>query len=292
MIFGITGNTHKEQLWRPVADLVHWMVREGIAFRLHRNVAEGLITRGLLDEKLCASHGVERLAEHVDVILSFGGDGTLLNSAHEIGERGTPILGVNIGRLGFLADVEVAHMRETVRRLLAGDYRIEARMVLEAQADNGAELRARWALNEFVLMRSGETSMVSIEVKVDGAPLNVYWADGLIIATPTGSTAYSLSVGGPILVPGCGAVVLTPIAPHALTARPIVLPDRSVIEARVLNYERPYVVTADGKSSVLTNRPLRLTIRRARHTVNLIKLPEQHFFRTLRSKLMWGVRKS
>lgn len=292
MIFGITGNTHKEQLWRPVADLVHWMVREDIPFRLHRNVAEGLITRGLLDENLCASHGVERLAEHVDVILSFGGDGTLLNSAHEIGERGTPILGVNIGRLGFLADVEVAHMRETVQRLLAGDYRIEARMVLEAQADNGAELRARWALNEFVLMRSGETSMVSIEVKVDGAPLNVYWADGLIIATPTGSTAYSLSVGGPILVPGCGAVVLTPIAPHALTARPIVLPDRSVIEARVLNYERPYVVTADGKSSVLTNQPLRLTIRRARHTVNLIKLPEQHFFQTLRSKLMWGVRKT
>jgi NAD+ kinase len=292
MIFGITGNTHKEQLWQPVADLVHWMVREDIPFRLHRNVAEGLITRGLLDEKLCVSHGVERLAEHVDVILSFGGDGTLLNSAHEIGERGTPILGVNIGRLGFLADVEVAHMHETVHRLLAGDYRIEARMVLEAQADNGAELRARWALNEFVLMRSGETSMVSIEVKVDGAPLNVYWADGLIIATPTGSTAYSLSVGGPILVPGCGAVVLTPIAPHALTARPIVLPDRSVIEARVLNYERPYVVTADGKSSVLTNQPLRLTIRRARHTVNLIKLPEQHFFRTLRSKLMWGVRKS
>ncbi|WP_457653863.1 NAD(+)/NADH kinase [Rhodocaloribacter sp.] len=292
MIFGITGNTHKEQLWQPVADLVHWMVREDIPFRLHRNVAEGLITRGLLDEKLCASHGVERLAEHVDVILSFGGDGTLLNSAHEIGERGTPILGVNIGRLGFLADVEVAHMRETVHRLLAGDYRIEARMVLEAQADNGAELRARWALNEFVLMRSGETSMVSIEVKVDGAPLNVYWADGLIIATPTGSTAYSLSVGGPILVPGCGAVVLTPIAPHALTARPIVLPDRSVIEARVLNFERPYVVTADGKSSVLTNQPLRLTIRRARHTVNLIKLPEQHFFQTLRSKLMWGVRKS
>ncbi len=292
MIFGITGNTHKKQLWRPVADLVHWMVREDIPFRLHRNVAEGLITRGLLDEKLCASHGVERLAEHVDVILSFGGDGTLLNSAHEIGERGTPILGVNIGRLGFLADVEVAHMRETVQRLLTGDYRIEARMVLEAQADNGAELRARWALNEFVLMRSGETSMVSIEVKVDGAPLNVYWADGLIIATPTGSTAYSLSVGGPILVPGCGAVVLTPIAPHALTARPIVLPDRSVIEARVLNYERPYVVTADGKSSVLTNQPLRLTIRRARHTVNLIKLPEQHFFQTLRSKLMWGVRKS
>ena len=292
MILGITGNTHKEQLWQPVAELVQWMAQEGIPFRLHRNIAEGLIRRGLLDETLCATHAVDNLADQVDVILSFGGDGTLLNSAHEIGERGTPILGVNIGRLGFLADVEVAHMRETVQRLLAGDYRIQARMVLEAQADNGAELRARWALNEFVLMRSGETSMVSIEVKVDGAPLNVYWADGLIIATPTGSTAYSLSVGGPILVPGCGAVVLTPIAPHALTARPIVLPDRSVIEARVLNYERPYVVTADGKSSVLTNQPLRLIIRRARHTVNLIKLPEQHFFQTLRTKLMWGVRKS
>lgn len=291
MIFGITGNTRKEQLWRPVAGLLAWMQARQLRFCLHPAVAEGLQARGLLEAGVCKAHTSTDLAGDADVVLSFGGDGTLLNTAHEVGRHGTPILGVNIGRLGFLADVEVGHVRETVERLLRGEYRLEARMVLEAEADNGTALEGRWALNEFVLLRRGETGMVSIEVKVDGVPLNTYWADGLIIATPTGSTAYSLSVGGPILVPGCGSVVLTPIAPHALTARPIVLPDTVRIEARVLNEDQPYVFTADGTSTVLSDPSIRLTIRRAAHTVNLIKLPEQHFFQNLRSKLMWGARK-
>jgi NAD+ kinase len=239
MVIGITGNTNKEELWQPVAELVRWLLEHAIAFLLHENVAAGLAERALLDASTCSSRGTATLVEDSDVILSFGGDGTLLNSAHEVGSRATPILGINIGRLGFLADIEVSQVEATVLRLLEGDYRIEPRMVLEASTDSGQDLQARWALNEFVLLRSGETSMLAIEVNVDGLALNTYWADGLIIATPTGSTAYSLSVGGPILVPGCGAIVLTPSAPHALTARPSILPVAALSGVRVLSYEPP-----------------------------------------------------
>jgi NAD+ kinase len=165
-------------------------------------------------------------------------------------------------------------------------------MVLEAQASNPAHFDTEWAMNEFVVDRSGSAGMIKIEVEVNGTPLNTYWADGLIVATPTGSTAYSLSTGGPIIAPGVEAVILTPIAPHTLTVRPIVLPADSTITCRVLEEDQPYVFAADGRSSMFENHGLQFTIQRASHTVNLVKLPDQHFFHTLRSKLMWGVRRS
>jgi len=289
MRYGITGNTNKEKLWEPVASLSAWMLDQGIEFCLHESVAAGLIRRALLDATICSQRSERDLAGSVDVVLSFGGDGTLLNTAHEVGERGTPILGVNIGRLGFLAEIEEAGLQDSIRRLEAGDYRIEPRMVLSAEA-RGADLAANWALNEFVLERAGSSKMIAVDVRVDGDFLNNYWCDGLILATPTGSTAYSLSTGGPIMAPGCGAVILTPIAPHTLTVRPIVLPDTSVIEARVESRGQPYVISADGISSLIEHDSVTLTIRRGAHTVNLVKLPEQHYFQTIRTKLMWGAR--
>jgi NAD+ kinase len=292
MTFGITGNPHKDRLWQPVAALTHWMLHEGIGFCLHRDVAKGLAERGLLEEQVCAVRGTPNLAEQCDMVLSFGGDGTLLNTAHEVGARMTPILGVNIGRLGFLADIEVGQVEATIPRLLRGEYRTEARMVLEATVPDGPPLLARWALNEFVLQRNGVTGMIAVEVWVDGTFLNTYWADGLLIATPTGSTAYSLAIGGPIMAPGCGSILLNPLAPHALTVRPLVLPDSATIEVRVAEQEQPFVFMADGWGSVLEHASLRLHIRRAPHTVNLVKLPEQHYFQTLRTKLLWGQRKS
>lgn len=289
MKYGITGNTDKEKLWHPAAELVHWLRDESIPFCLHQRVADGLAARGLVEAQLCQAHSEQDLAAAVDVIFSFGGDGTLLNSAHEVGARGTPILGVNIGRLGFLADVEVGHIKEAVELLERGEYRTERRLALSADVSDGMRLATDWAFNEFVIERSGSAKLISIDVSVDSVHLNTYWADGLIIATPTGSTAYSLSTGGPIMVPGCGAIIITPIAPHTLTVRPIVLPDASVIEARVMT-KHPYVLAADGFSTLITQPSIGITIRRAEHTVNLIKFPRQHFFKTIRSKLMWGVR--
>lgn len=290
MRYGITGNTEKDKLWRPVADLVAWLMGEKIEFCLHASVAEGLAGRGLVDRALCAARTEHDLAAAADVVLSFGGDGTLLNTAHEVGERETPILGVNIGRLGFLADLEVGDVIGAIRSLEAGDYHVESRLVLAATADDGVALRTRWALNEFVIERSGAAKLIAVDVSVDDVPLNTYWADGLIIATPTGSTAYSLSTGGPIMMPGVGAVIITPIAPHTLTVRPIVLPSTCTIRATVRLGQPPYAVAADGISQLVRREGLTITIRPADHAVCLVKLPGRHYFETIRSKLMWGAR--
>lgn len=290
MIIGITGNTGKDQLWEPVADLIRWLDAEGHTFRLNVPVAEGLYERELVEPRLCIERGVSRLADEADVIFSFGGDGTFLNSAHEVGTSGTPLLGVNIGRLGFLADVEVGQVREAVTQIQAGHYSVESRLVLRAELQTESRTRQFWALNEFVIERGGPIGMISVDVYVDGAPLNTYWADGLILATPTGSTAYSLSVGGPIVMPGADVVILIPLAPHTLTLRPIVLPASSIIEAHVEVSDQSYVLAADGRSAIFQER-LSITVCQAEHRVNLIKLPGQHYFKTLRSKLMWGQRK-
>jgi NAD+ kinase len=220
-------------------------------------------------------------------------------------------VGVNIGRLGFLADIDTGGVERAVEKLEAGAFQVEKRMVLRADThlvnDTGDEtgdeasdeisnkapiLSAQWALNEFVVDRTGETGLLEIDVRVGGVALNTYWADGLIFATPTGSTAYSLSAGGPILAPGVEAVILTPIAPHTLTVRPIVLPGDAVIEVRVRPAGQPYVFAADGRNNVIDNTSegddVVLSIEKAPHTVNLAKLDGQHYFKTLRSKLMWG----
>lgn len=289
MIYGITGNTRKEKLWEPTADLVQWLREQDIPFRINGELAAGLANRQLLDDKICGDAASDALAEESDIILSFGGDGTLLLSAHEVGQSETPILGINIGRLGFLADIEVGQIKPTIASLEKGEYRVEERMLLNADVLGGDT--SYWALNEFVIERSGSAGLIYIRVTVDGVHLNDYWADGLIVSTPTGSTAYSLSVGGPIVAPGSDVVILTPLAPHSLTVRPIVLPASAVVEARVIRDDQPYVLAWDGRSQGFEHgeEPITFRFSKAPHVVNLVKLPEQHYFQTLRSKLMWGV---
>lgn len=289
MTYGITGNVSKEALWNPVAELTRRLHRKGIGFSLHRDIALGLEERGLVDLAFGTEHATDEPAADCDVLLSFGGDGTMLRSAHHVGTRETPILGVNVGRLGFLTKVGVDELDEAMDRLEAGQYVIEKRMVIECDVDGAALDVPRWALNDFVLDKSGTTSMIAVEAEVDGAPLNTYWADGLIIATPTGSTAYNLSVGGPIVAPSSNVVVVTPIAPHTLTARPIVLPDRVTIRVRVTTRGHPYVFAADGQSAELEGgAEVTFTIRRASHSVALVTFPDRDYFTTIRDKLKWG----
>jgi NAD+ kinase len=289
MTYGITGNVSKEALWHPVAELTRRLHRKDLGFCLHRDVARGLEERGLVDPAFSSQNATDDVAAHCDLLLSFGGDGTMLKSAHHVGTRETPILGVNVGRLGFLTKVGVDALDEVMDRLEAGLYTIEKRMVVECDVD-GAELDVpRWALNDFVLDKSGTTSMIAVEAEVDGAHLNTYWADGLIVSTPTGSTAYNLSVGGPIVAPSSNVVVVTPIAPHTLTARPIVLPDRVTIRLRVTTLGHPYVFAADGRSAELEGgAEVTFTIRRASHSVALVTFPDRDYFTTIRDKLKWG----
>ncbi len=287
MIYGITGNTGKERLWQPVADLIGWMQAEGLPFCLEPAVAQGLAQRRLVAASVCTAHESPHLTG-TDVLLSFGGDGTLLHSARTRGAEGLPILGVNIGRLGFLADIEVGLLREAITLMEKGDYRIEERTLLMAETPGRGLLPPTWALNEIVVERSGAAGLLTIHATVDGAFLNDYWGDGLIISTPTGSTAYSLSVGGPIISPAAQVFVLSPLAPHSLTTRPIVLPDAAVITLRVQSGGRPYVVAADGVSTMFDEEDVQIRLHRAPLSVRLIKLPQQHYFDTLRRKLKWG----
>ncbi|WP_263789825.1 NAD(+)/NADH kinase [Salinibacter sp.] len=292
MVYGITGNPTKDALWAPLAKLIDRLTDDDLPFRIHAPIATGLVEQGLVDEERCRAHAVDDVAAAGDIVLSFGGDGTLLRTAHRTGPNGTPLLGVNIGRLGFLADIEIGQIHDAIDALEAGDYRTEERLALQADLESGSGLDTEWALNEFVLDRSGAAGLIEIEVAVDGTPLNTYWADGLIISTPTGSTAYSLSTGGPIITPGVDAIILTPIAPHTLTVRPIVLPADATITCQVRENDQPYVFAADGQSTMFDEHNLEFSVERADHAVNLVKLPGQHFFHTLRSKLMWGARRS
>lgn len=287
MTYGITGNTGKEKLWQPAADLLRWLGAEGLPFRLDRRVAAGLVERGLVDAATCEAHAADDLAAEADLVLSFGGDGTLLNTAHAVGTRETPILGVNIGRLGFLTGSEVGEVEEAIRQIEAGAHAVESRVAIEAAVEGGP---ARWALNDVVIAKSGSASMIDVRVDVDDRYLNDYWADGLIVATPTGSTAYSLAAGGPLLAPNTDVLVVTPIAPHTLTTRPIVLPDTVTLEMEVTTRGQSFLLAYDGVSEVIERERARVTIRRASHAVCLVRLPGRDYFQTIRSKLSWGQR--
>jgi NAD+ kinase len=290
MTYGITGNTGKEKLWQPAANLVRWLDDEKLPFCLDERVAQGLVDRGMIGAGAYDQCEVSELAESVDVVLSFGGDGTLLNTAHLVGTQETPILGVNIGRLGFLTGAEVGEMQSAIRQIENDEHIVERRTVLAAEIEGQEGGPPRWALNDCVIAKTGSASMISVQVHVNGFYLNDYWADGLIVATPTGSTAYSLAAGGPLLAPDSGVIALTPIAPHTLTTRPIVLPNRVEITAHVTTSGQPFLFAHDGKSEVIERDSVTITVRRAAHCVRLVRLPGRGYFQTLRNKLSWGQR--
>ena len=288
MTYGITGNTTKDALWTPVAQLTRWLHRKGLAFRLHSDVADGLVERGLVDPAFGSEYATADVAAGADVLLSFGGDGTLLRTAHRA--DGTPILGVNIGRLGFLTKAEVSEVEGAIEAVEAGASGVEERMTLAVEVEGAAIGEVpTWALNDVVIDKSGTTSMIQVEATVDGTHLNTYWADGLVVATPTGSTAYALSVGGPILVPGTNVVAVAPIAPHTLTARPIVLPCDAELVLRVETRGHPFAFAVDGVSTLLDGGGgVVVRVRRADHVVRLVTLPDRDYFSTIREKLSWG----
>ena len=285
MTYGITGNPTKDALWGPLRDLVRWLDGRGLAFRLDPVLAQGLADRGLADDSLAAEHGDDGFVDGTDLLLSFGGDGTLLRTAHR--GDGVPILGVNMGRLGFLTKIEVGELEAVLQRVGAGDYGVEERMTLAVEADADTGDVPTWALNDVVVDKSGTTSMIQVEATVDGRHLNTYWADGLVVATPTGSTAYALSVGGPILTPGTETIVVAPIAPHTLTARPIVLPCDAELELRVETRDHPFAFACDGVSTVLSGGAT-IRVRRSDRVVRLVTLPDRDYFATIRDKLSWG----
>ncbi|MCD8265199.1 MAG: NAD kinase [Tannerellaceae bacterium] len=223
----------------------------------------------------------------LDVVLSIGGDGTFLRTAAWVNDQNIPILGVNTGRLGFLADVSSNQIEDTLDELFKNYYRVEERSLLRLHTDERLYKGHNYALNEVTISKRDTSSMLTIHTWVDEEYLTSYEADGLIISTPTGSTAYSLSVNGPILIPQSNNIILSPVAPHSLNVRPLVIPDSAVIKLEVESCSKHFLVSLDGRSEVF---PLghRIRVDKASYTTKVIKRYNHTFYQTLRDKLSWG----
>ena len=226
---------------------------------------------------------------HPDFLFSIGGDGTFIDAANLVGDTGLPILGINTGRIGFLTNVNRSNYKEAFDFLQNSDYQIEKRSLLQITSNNGATLPATFALNDISIHPHGE-SINAVHVEANGEQLNTYWGDGLIVATPTGSTAYSLSCGGPILVPSANVMVLTPIASHSLTVRPIVLPTDNKLKIRVESRSHRFILSVDSHRMTMDDT-VTLTVSRAPYTIPTIRLPNADFYSVIREKLLWGLDK-
>lgn len=230
---------------------------------------------------------VEELRES-DMVLSIGGDGTFLRAASIVGDTGIPILGINAGHLGFLADVPASDIIPALSSILQNhQFAVEHRSVLRLEIPDCQQRFQPYALNEVAVLKRDQSSMVSVSVWVDGLFLNQYDADGLVIATPTGSTAYAMSAGGPILEPQSASWVVVPIAPHTLTTRPLVIRDNCVIDIEVQSRNNIFLVSTDGQPVHLTTQS-RLRLTKAQHEIGVVRRPDHSFYDTLRNKLMWG----
>lgn len=287
MTYGIFGNTLKDNLWAPVYQVFTWLINKNYPVILQSDIAKGLIERGLISAQQAEQYAKRKLHQ-AEILISFGGDGTLLRAAHKVAKHQIPILGVNIGRLGFLAEIEVAMLEDSLAQLEANAFKIESRMMLDAQIETAETLKNRLALNEFVFSKSAFSNILAIETHINGKLLTLFRADGLIIATPTGSTAYSLSSGGPIVMPQTEALVVTPISPHTLTQRPIILGADIVLTAKVKEAAKPFIFSTDGKIETFDAKETTIKIQRSPFETKLVLLEKHDYFATLRNKLGWG----
>ena len=280
---GICVKPEQPQLADFVVELEEWLRDRGVRAALDPQAARWKGEQG---------PSFEEIAGKVDLVIVLGGDGTLLAAARAVGERPVPILGVNLGSLGFLTETSSDELYPALEDVLAGRYRVEERMRLEVSGERAGRGLGRFlALNDAVIGKSALSRMVELEVLADGAPVTTYHADGLIVATPTGSSAYSLSAGGPLLLPELEAIVLTPICPHTLTQRPLVLPKSSQVEIRVhLQRGAEVYLTVDGQVGEALAEGDLVRVHRAEHPVRLLVPPGRNRFQVMRAKLRWGER--
>ena len=226
--------------------------------------------------------------KNLDFFISLGGDGTLLESVTYIGKNEIPVLGINTGRLGFLATISREETEKALASLFEGNYSVEERTMLRLVSDPELFGGLNFALNDFTIMKKDSSSMITVHVSVDGELLNSYWADGVIISTPTGSTGYSLSCGGPLVFPESESFIVTPVSPHNLGARPIVVSNRSELTFRIEGRSKKFLVSLDSRFEAVDEK-VKLKIKKERFKAHLIQLPGQHYFKTLRQKLNWGL---
>ncbi len=286
MKLAISGNISKPGLRKAVGAFARVLESMGIDYVVERRIAELLVA---VDETVAERHVCETAVADVgaDILVAFGGDGTILAAAREVGARETPILGVNLGKLGFLAEVTPEELPTAIKDVVAGRYRIEERLVLEATSPSTPG-RTFHAVNDIVVDKSRSSRVIDVETHIDGDYAVTYRGDGLIISTPTGSTAYALSNGGPIVTPASRVFGITPISPHTLSGRPLVVPETSLIKVIVQSASEEVLISVDGQTQVPLRPPIELNVRKAAFPVRLVKRPDKSYFDVLRAKLHWG----
>ncbi len=286
LTFALVGNIYQTEKSAYAQDVINSLRAYHATVRVEREYHAFLRKQMEVELADCEVFDAEEIA--ADYVVSLGGDGTFLKTAAMVGSRQIPILGVNMGRLGFLAAVSPATIRESVDAIYANDFITEVHTVIEVNAF-GHELQGMpYALNDIAVLKRDNASMISIHTSINGEYLVTYQADGLIVSTPTGSTAYSLSNGGPIIAPTAGNLCLTPVAPHSLNIRPIVISDNAEVTLTVESRSHHFLIAIDGRSEKC-EEGIRLTIRKAPYAVRIVKPRNARYFSTLREKMSWGV---
>lgn len=289
MKIGIYGQFYHENSETYIELILTALQHNSVEIVIEKNFLEILSSHQEVSLKFSEENTFTTLDKSYDLFFSIGGDGTILKAITYVKDLGIPIVGINAGRLGFLATIQKEKIAESINQILADKFVISERTVLslETTPSNNEISQLNFALNEIAVNRKNTTSMIKVETMVNNKYLTSYWSDGLIVATPTGSTGYSLSCGGPIIDPSTDSIVLTPIAPHNLNARPLVIPDSSTITLKVSGREKTYLVSMDSRIATLENETT-LIIKKAPFTIKLVQLEGDSFIKTLRKKLLWG----
>ena len=286
MTFGIRGNTYRTELPKIAYGLIRTLSEKNINYLCDKKLADSIEQK--IHYKIPKINRADngKLTNNSDFMISIGGDGTFLSTAKLVGNSNIPIIGVNLGKLGFLAEISVEKITKFIFDILKKKHKIEERSVLEATSEK-AHSKKIYGLNEIVIHQSGVVRTIEVQAFFNNQLVISYLADGLIVSTPTGSTGYALSAGGPIVNPMSDVLVLTPMYPHTLTARHVILPDSGFIKIRVVS-KIPIIVTSDGNNSFKLKSPAEVEIKKANYTIKLAKPLDSNYFRILNEKLLWG----
>ncbi len=289
MKIAIYGQYYQNSTEPIIKDIFVFFNKRNIEIVIESNFLALIQEKKIIEKEYKTFSSHNELDASFSMLLSIGGDGTILRAATLVRDSGIPILGINAGRLGFLATVQKENIDEFLQLVIDKKYSLSKRTLLSltSSPENEALKDINFAMNEVSVSRKDTTSMITIETYLNGEILNSYWADGLIISTPTGSTGYSLSCGGPILTPDVKSLVITPIAPHNLNARPLVIPDETEITLKVSGREENYLVSLDSRITSVKNETI-LTVKKTPFQINMVEIPNETFLKTLRSKLLWG----
>lgn len=289
MKVAVFGRFYNERTTTSVERLSNYLLKKNIEVYIENHFFNLLTAEDSDNKDFKSFKTFETLDTSFDFLVSIGGDGTILRAITFVKDIDIPIVGINTGRLGFLATIQVDVIEQALQNIIDGNYKISERSLLtvETSPENKDISSLSFALNEVAVSRKNTTSMITVETHLDGEYLTSYWSDGLIVSTPTGSTGYSLSCGGPVITPGTNSFVLTPIAPHNLSARPLIIPDSTEIHLRVSGREESHLVSLDSRIATLENETL-IKIKKADFKIKMIDLLDESFLNTLRKKLLWG----